>query len=166
MLSNSSNSGSRSIRTTLPCASCSPSNWAPGGRPRRQSSSTTVLQRAPNSLVALNNLAVIYQQQKIPCAVGLATKAYAAAPGQPLIADTYGWLLVDQGKLDEGIEVLRKAAATPGATPEVRYHLAAALARDGQRDAALEMAPQAEVRARQRLLRLSGLSMSECVKVS
>jgi len=100
----------------------------------------TVLQRAPNSLVALNNLAVIYQQQKDPRALGLATKAYAAAPGQPLIADTYGWLLVDQGKLDEGIEVLRKAAATPGATPEVRYHLAAALARDGQRDAALEMA--------------------------
>ena len=50
-----------------------------------------MLQRAPNS-VALNNLAVIYQQQKDPRALGLATRAGTAAPGQPLIADTYGWL--------------------------------------------------------------------------
>jgi Tfp pilus assembly protein PilF len=111
----------------------------------------TVLQRAPNSVVALNNLAVIYQQQKDPRALGLATKAYAAAPGQPLIADTYGWLLVDQGKLDEGIDVLRKAAATPGATPEGslsprRGAGARWSARCGARDGA-----QAQVRARQRL---------------
>ena len=97
------------------------------------------LLRDPNSVVALNNLAVIYQRQKDPRALGLAKKAYDAAPAQPMIADTYGWLLVDHGKLDEAIEILRKAVASPGATPEIRYHLAAALARDGQRDAALEI---------------------------
>ena len=97
------------------------------------------LQRDPDSVVALNNLAVIYQRQKDPRALALAKKAYDAAPAQPMIADTYGWLLVDQGKLDEAIEILRKAAAAPGATPEIRYHLAAALARDGQRDEALEI---------------------------
>jgi putative PEP-CTERM system TPR-repeat lipoprotein len=97
------------------------------------------LQKAPGSVIALNNLAVIYQRQKDPRALGLAKEAYDAAPGQPLVADTYGWLLVDQGKLDAGIEILRKAAAAQGATAEVRYHLAAALARDGQREPALEI---------------------------
>jgi Flp pilus assembly protein TadD len=56
-----------------------------------------------------------------------------------MIADTYGWLLVEQGQVGQGIEILRKAAAAPAATPEIRYHLAAALARDGQRDSARDM---------------------------
>jgi putative PEP-CTERM system TPR-repeat lipoprotein len=99
----------------------------------------TVLEQSPNSVIALNNLAVIYQQQKNPRALELAKKAYAAAPAHPMVADTYGWLLVEKGEVGEGIEILRKAAASPGATPEIRYHLAAALARNGQRDTALGM---------------------------
>ena len=99
----------------------------------------TVLQRAPNSLVALNNLAVIYQQQRF--ARGRARHQGVCRRARTAADRRYLRLAAGrQGKLDEGIEVLRKAAATPGATPEVRYHLAAALARDGQRDAALEMA--------------------------
>jgi putative PEP-CTERM system TPR-repeat lipoprotein len=99
----------------------------------------TVLQQAPNSVVALNNLAVIYQQQHDPRALELAKKAYDAAAANPMVADTYGWLLVEKGEVGRGIEILRKAAANEAATPEIHYHLASALARNGRRSAALEI---------------------------
>jgi putative PEP-CTERM system TPR-repeat lipoprotein len=96
-----------------------------------------VLQQAPDSVVALNNLAIIYQGEKNPRAPELAKRAYDAAPANPMVADTYGWVLVDKGEVGQGIEILRKAAASAAATPEIHYHLAAALARNGQRDEAL-----------------------------
>jgi putative PEP-CTERM system TPR-repeat lipoprotein len=96
-----------------------------------------VLERAPRSVVAQNNLAVLYQQQGDPRAAELARSAYQGAPANPLIADTYGWILVEKGDVGPGVEILRKAAANPAATPEIHYHLAEGLSRQGRRDEAL-----------------------------
>ena len=56
-----------------------------------------------------------------------------------MIADTYGWLLVDRGETVQAVGILRKAAAHPAATAEIQYHLAAALARKGDRNEAIEV---------------------------
>jgi putative PEP-CTERM system TPR-repeat lipoprotein len=106
----------------------------------------TVLEKVPGEVVAKNNLAVIYQTQGDPRAAGLARSAYEGAPGNPMIADTYGWILVGQGDVGQGVEILRKAAANKSATPEVHYHLAAALARQGQRDEARRVVEELRTR--------------------
>jgi hypothetical protein len=60
----------------------------------------------------------------------------------PLVLDTHGWLLTLSGKLDEGIEVLRRANELRQ-IPDAHYHLGEAYLRKQIPDAAtqeLEMA--------------------------
>jgi cellulose synthase operon protein C len=90
-----------------------------------------VLERSPKNAVALNNLAVIYQRTGDTRARELARRAYEAAPDSAAIQDTYGWLLVEQGDVDRGLELLRGAAKAMPGSPEVQFHLGAALARKG-----------------------------------
>ena len=91
----------------------------------------TVLERVPANAVALNNLAIIHQRNRDPRALDLGRRAYEAAPGSAAIQDTYGWLLVEQGSLDRGLELLRGAARAMPDAPEVQFHLGVALARKG-----------------------------------
>jgi Tfp pilus assembly protein PilF len=91
----------------------------------------TVLERAPGNAVALNNLAILHQRSDNPRALDLGRRAYEAAPGSAAIQDTYGWLLVEQGNVDRGLELLRSAARAMPDAPEVQFHLGAALARKG-----------------------------------
>jgi len=87
----------------------------------------TVLKRAPGNVVALNNLAWTYFQMHDPRALATAEQAYKAAPADPTVMDTLGWILVEQNNAARGIPLLRKAAqATPNAA-DVRLHLARAL---------------------------------------
>ena len=90
-----------------------------------------VLARAPQNAIALNNLAVIEQRNRDPRALDLARRAYEAAPGSAAIQDTYGWLLVEHGEVDRGLELLRSAARKLSSSSEVQFHLGAALARKG-----------------------------------
>jgi putative PEP-CTERM system TPR-repeat lipoprotein len=90
-----------------------------------------VLERAPENAVALNNLAVILQRRNDPRALDLGRRAYAAAPDNAAIQDTYGWLLVQGGEPDRGLELLRSAARALPASPDVQLHYGAALARKG-----------------------------------
>ncbi len=92
-----------------------------------------VLQRDPNSLVALNNLATLYQQEKDPRALEHAEQAYKLKPDSGATMDTLGWILVEQGKSARGLELLRKAATLNPENPEIRFHLAAALAKSGDK---------------------------------
>ena len=97
-----------------------------------------VLKLAPNNVPALNNLAWIYQQKKDGRALETAEKAYAAAPDNPAVLDTLGWLLVEQGNVARGLPLLKKAVsggAGAGAA-EIALHLAGALRKAGDRDAA------------------------------
>lgn len=89
------------------------------------------LKHAPANTVILNNLAVIYQRSGDRRALDTAERAYQSAPDVPAIQDTYGWLLVEQGQVDKGLELLRSAAKALPELAEVQYHLGAALARKG-----------------------------------
>jgi len=89
------------------------------------------LKAAPGNVVALNNLAGIYQQKGDARALDLARRAHEAAPRNPAVQDTYGWALVESGEVAKGLELIREAARALPDVPEVQYHLAAALARKG-----------------------------------
>ena len=59
---------------------------------------------------------------------------------KPFVADTHGWVLVQLGRLDEGIAVLREAAARGEESAEMSYHLGEAYLRKGQvKEAVAEM---------------------------
>jgi putative PEP-CTERM system TPR-repeat lipoprotein len=90
-----------------------------------------VLQSNPKNVLALNNLAWLYQQAKDPRALAAAEQAYQLAPESPEILDTLGWILVGQGETARGLKLLQKAAETAPESAVIRYHWAAALAKSG-----------------------------------
>jgi cellulose synthase operon protein C len=89
--------------------------------------------------IVLNNLAWLYFENQDPRAAATAQEAYKLAPQIPQIGDTYGWLLVGQGKAAEALEILRTAARNAPEDPAIRYHLAVAYARNGNKERAVEM---------------------------
>jgi putative PEP-CTERM system TPR-repeat lipoprotein len=97
-----------------------------------------ILDKKPHDPVALNNLAWIYQQQGDKRAQGLAQQAYILSPGGQT-ADTLGWILVSSGNVEQGMPLLRQAAAQAGADPRILYHFAVALKDTGKRDEAIRM---------------------------
>ncbi|MCB1759129.1 MAG: PEP-CTERM system TPR-repeat protein PrsT [Gammaproteobacteria bacterium] len=86
----------------------------------------------PEEAGAFNNLAVLYQRIDHPDAVATARKAYQLDPNDAAVNDTLGWLLVQQGEPQQGLDFLRQAQARATRNPEVRYHLAVALHRLGR----------------------------------
>jgi putative PEP-CTERM system TPR-repeat lipoprotein len=84
-------------------------------------------------LIALNDLAWLYQQESDPRALSTAEQAYKLRPDNPQIMDTLGWILVEQGNTARGLPLLQKAADMTPASTEMQYHLAAALAKSGDK---------------------------------
>jgi putative PEP-CTERM system TPR-repeat lipoprotein len=92
-----------------------------------------VLQADPKNVVALNNLALAYQQSGDSRALEFAEKAYAQAPESPAVLDTLGWILVEQGNISRGLPLLQKAATLVPAAPDIHYHLAQGLMKLGDK---------------------------------
>ena len=101
------------------------------------------LEKAPDNVVLLNNLAVLYQGKGNPKAVELAERAYKAAPKSAAIQDTYGWLLFRNGQNDKAIGLLRDANKGLPDNAEVQYHYAAALAKKGDKAEAIALLKKA-----------------------
>lgn len=95
-----------------------------------------VLKKQPDNLIALNNLAWNYYKLNDPRARPTAERAYGLKPDNPLIADTLGWILVEQGEVARGVDLLQKAVNMAPKAGEVRFHLAQALMKQGERDKA------------------------------
>ena len=91
-----------------------------------------VIQTAPYNVLALNNLAALLQQQNDPAAFTYAKRAYALQPDNPVVADTYGWSLLQQGKIGAALPPLNLAASALPQLPAVQYHLAVALVKTGE----------------------------------
>jgi putative PEP-CTERM system TPR-repeat lipoprotein len=92
-----------------------------------------VARTEPNNPLILNNLAWQLFLDGDARALGYAERAYKLAPANPAVMDTLGWLLVQKNQTARGLGLLQKAAAQAPQTAEIRYHLAAALARNGQK---------------------------------
>ncbi len=95
-----------------------------------------ILGRRPNDANVLNNLAWFYARLEDPRALQVAERAYNLDPENGHIADTLGWLLVQKGDLERARQLLEQAARQQPDKPEIRYHLAVALAKAGARDRA------------------------------
>ncbi|MEN3974100.1 XrtA/PEP-CTERM system TPR-repeat protein PrsT [Emcibacter sp. SYSU 3D8] len=84
----------------------------------------------------LNNLAWLYQSVGDPRAVDEARRAYELAPKAAVVKDTYGWVLVSQGSVEQGVKLLEEAAALAPDEPEIQYHLALGRVKQGRKDEA------------------------------
>ncbi len=95
-------------------------------------------EKFPGNPLILNNLGWLYMQKGDKRGVELAGTAYKLAPESPEIQDTYGWMLVQEGRASEAVPILSKAAEKLPRSGEVNYHYAAALAADGKSKEARE----------------------------
>ncbi len=112
-----------------------------------------VLKESPNDLDALNDLACMLAEQVHPPQLAEALK-YTQQANEVLrktgqvnlfLSDTYGWVLILNGRLDEGIDVLHQIVGQ-ALFPDVHYHLAMGYLRKGsgpdarrELDAALDL---------------------------
>ena len=78
---------------------------------------------------SLNNLALLYQEAGDERALATAEQAFQLAPGHPIVLDTYGWLLVNNGQQEKGIGLLEQAAALAPSSKEIAEHLQQAKAK-------------------------------------
>lgn len=90
------------------------------------------VQLVPNDPTTLNNLAWLRHELDRPGAIELARRAHQLAPDSAEITDTLGWILVQQGDLENGLPLLREAHAALDDNPDVQYHLAYALKELGE----------------------------------
>ena len=92
-----------------------------------------ILKKQPDHLGTLNNLAWALGELKDPSAVGYAEQAYKIAPTNAGVLDTYGWLLISNGKDTRGVELLTQAVTNAPTDIEMRVHLAKALVKTGDK---------------------------------
>lgn len=93
----------------------------------------SLLKLVPDDGAVLNNLANVLLRLKDPGAIKVAEQAVAKSPGNAYAIDTLGWILFQNGKTDEGLQLLRDARLRAPESPEIRYHLAAALSKVGRK---------------------------------
>ena len=94
--------------------------------------------QSPTDVLSLNNLAWLQYEAGDARAAQTGAAAYQLAPRNAAIADTYGWILLQRGDVDRAVQILADAAKG-SKEPDIHYHYAAALAKSGKRDQALEI---------------------------
>ncbi|HXH04048.1 MAG TPA: XrtA/PEP-CTERM system TPR-repeat protein PrsT [Candidatus Competibacteraceae bacterium] len=86
-----------------------------------------ILAQQPDNMLALNNLAWLYNALDDRRAIGYAERAFELAPERPEILDTLGWTLVQHGgDVERGLRLLQEAVLRAPQLADIRYHLAAA----------------------------------------
>lgn len=97
-----------------------------------------VLKARPNDLAALNNFANVLVELKDAGAPDAAERALKLAPNNPMLLDTAGWAHHKLGKPDRALQLLRDARLRAPESQDIRYHLAAVLAKAGRQAEARE----------------------------
>lgn len=91
---------------------------------------------APNSILALNNLAWLARESDPEQALDYAERAHDLLPEDPVVLDTYGTLLADSGKLVAGGKMVASAVDAQPENLRYRLNYGRILARQGRaRDA-------------------------------
>lgn len=92
----------------------------------------------PDHIMALNNLAWLYHEAGDDRSLSTARKALSLAPDRAEIADTLGWVLVQNKQYSEGLVHLREAGLRMPENLDIQYHIAEALVGVGRPDEAIE----------------------------
>ena len=100
----------------------------------------------PQKVMLLNNAAMVqYNLARADQALKFAEQAFRIAPQDPMVQDTLGWVLLQTRKdKKRALELLQEAAASAPGNPEIIWHLANALAANGQKAEARELAAKLE----------------------
>lgn len=110
-----------------------------GDFPAARRSYETALKLNPKDVEALNNLAnAMIRQGDLAAATATAEKALALDPRNANVIDTAGWAHHLAGNGDRALQLLRDARLREPGSPDIRYHLAAALAKAGRKAEARE----------------------------
>lgn len=109
-----------------------------GNLPAARNAYEQLLKNNPDDVDALNNLAQTALKQNDKAASGFAERAVDLRPNDAGTIDTLGWILVQQGRLEQGLALLRDARLRSPENPEIRYHLAVALNLAGRKNEARE----------------------------
>lgn len=96
----------------------------------------TLAKSDQRNVVVLNNLAWLYGEKGDKRAIATAEQAVKLAPQAATVIDTLGYLHVRLGDAKRGVELLRDARAKSPQSPDIGYHLAAGLAKTGDREQA------------------------------
>lgn len=83
-----------------------------------------ILQKNPEHILSLNNLAWLYQQNKDPRALEIAERAYEIAPESPAVLDTLGWIFAEKAVFDKALPLLEEAASKLPDNASIQYHYA------------------------------------------
>ncbi len=92
--------------------------------------------KVSGNAVVLNNLAWLYWVENDSRALDVARQANEADPGRAEIIDTLGWIMLHEGDRKEALDNIQQAASKAPTNPEIRYHLAVALDKNNQKEAA------------------------------
>jgi Flp pilus assembly protein TadD len=94
---------------------------------------TTALDRSPNDLVALNNLAMVQLRLgDLDAAAKHAQAAKNLAGKNPAIDDTLGLVMLERGETARAVRLLGDASDAAPGNAEIAYHFAMALERSGE----------------------------------
>lgn len=88
-----------------------------------------VVERYPNHVPALNNLAWLSQDKDINLAIKHARQAETLAPRDPYIKDTLGMLILKQGDAAGALRLLQDAAKAAPSDPQIQLHYGQILVR-------------------------------------
>ena len=89
-----------------------------------------------SDVISLNNLAWLYYETKNQAAESTAEKAFNINPNSAAIADTYGWILLQNEKLQLSTKILQKAHNLDPNSKEIGLHLAQAYESQGKKEEA------------------------------
>lgn len=78
----------------------------------------------PDEAALLNRLALLHMPSDLEVSEAYSERAYALSNSKSSVADTYGWILAQTGRLDEALPMLRRAQSLNASSPLIRYHLA------------------------------------------
>lgn len=93
----------------------------------------SVVKLEPSNVGALNNLAWAYLQTRDGRALQTAERAYKLDEANAQTADTLGWTLLELGQVERAVPLLRKAATLAPEVGDIRYHLAVAYFKHGNK---------------------------------
>ena len=116
-----------------------------------------LLAKQKGNVIILNNLAWAYGQQGNPKALEMAERSFKIAPESGDVADTYGYILLKNGKKQEALRILERADKIAPESGGIQLHLAEAY-----------IANQKKVRAReilQSLINKNGVEKVEANKL-